>query len=160
MIGGFITHSDPAPSVLNPRTAVAYLRVADAEQDCPLAEQRASIERWSGFNGIDVVAWHEDVGRPGEGPGDRRPGFHDAIEAVGRLGAGLLVVARRDRLGRDIVIAAVAERIVERRGARVVSVDGDAESSAADLQLRQALIGAFSQYDDALERERLEPTQG
>jgi hypothetical protein len=56
------------------------------------------------------------------------------VKALGELralGAGVLVVAKRDRLARDVYVAATIERAVASGGARVVSADGTANGDAS-----------------------------
>ena len=46
-----------------------------------------------------------------------RPGLLAALDAVKTTGAGILVVAKRDRLARDVFTAALVQRLCERQGA-------------------------------------------
>lgn len=64
--------------------------------------------------------------------------------------AGVLMVAKRDRLARDVVLAAMAEQLVARPGARVVSADGEGPAEA----LMRTMIDAFAQYERAPIRQR------
>jgi DNA invertase Pin-like site-specific DNA recombinase len=137
--------------------AVGYLRVSTDEQANGEDAQRAAIERWAAAAGVRVVAWHADHGVSGAAPLDRRPGLLAAVDAVAAAGAGALVVARRDRLARDVMAAAMVEGLVSRAGARVVSAagegtDGDATDPAALLMRR--LVDAFAEYERALIKSR------
>ncbi len=80
--------------------------------------QRAAIEAWAAREGVQVAAWHVDQGVGGATTVGRRPALLSAIAALREHSAGLLVVAKRDRLARDVVIAATAERIAADKGAR------------------------------------------
>ena len=52
------------------------------------------------------------------------------LEAVAALKCGdVLLVAKRDRLGRDVIAVAMIERLVSKRGARVVSAAGEGTDS-------------------------------
>ncbi len=65
---------------------------------------------------------------------DQRPALVAALAELRAEGAGVLVVAKRDRLARDVYIAAGIERHVARLGARVWSADGVGNGDApADL---------------------------
>jgi DNA invertase Pin-like site-specific DNA recombinase len=57
-------------------------------------------------------------------PIDRRPTLSAALADVRQHGAGVLVVAKRDRIARDVVLAAGVERAASKAGARVISADG------------------------------------
>src|ERR1035438_2370252 len=66
-----------------------------------------------------------------------------ALDALGIQGAGVLVVARRDRIARDGVLAGEIEREVARAGARLVSATGEGNGdSPADAFLRTVIDGA------------------
>ena len=77
-----------------------------------------------------------------------------ALDALGIQGAGVLVVARRDRIARDVVLAGEIEREVARAGARLVSATGEGNGdSPADAFLRTVIDGA-AQDERALIRAR------
>jgi DNA invertase Pin-like site-specific DNA recombinase len=69
-------------------------------------------------------------------------------------GAGVLVVARRDRIARDVVLAVEIERAASRLGARLVSATGEGNGdSPADAFLRTVIDGA-AQYERGMIRAR------
>jgi len=138
----------------DPTRAVAYLRMSTERQDLSPQAQRAAIEAWAGREGVTVVAWHEDLGVSGGAALEDRPGLLAAIEAVRAEGAGLLVVARRDRLARDVLTAALVERLCERVGARVVASDGTGNGEGPEAALLRTLLDAFAAYERALIRGR------
>jgi len=136
------------------KRAIAYLRMSTDRQDLSPAAQRAAIEAWAGREGVTVVAWHEDLGVSGGAALEDRPGLLAAIEAVRAEGAGLLVVARRDRLARDVLTAALVERLCERVGARVLTADGTGNGVGPEQALLRTLLDAFAAYERALIRGR------
>jgi hypothetical protein len=82
-----------------------------------------------------------DPGVSGGAALDKRPGLLAALAALRTHNAGLLLVAKRDRLARDSLLAALVERLAERLGARVQSADGAADGDAPeDVLMRR--IGA------------------
>lgn len=86
-----------------------------------------------------------------------RPGLLAAIDAAGESKAGLLVVAKRDRLARDVMLAAMTEQLLARQGAQVVSAAGEGTEGGSDepaAQLMRTLVDAFAQYERALIRSR------
>jgi DNA invertase Pin-like site-specific DNA recombinase len=123
-------------------------------QDISPAVQRASIEAWAAREGVTIAAWHEDLGVSGGVPLEDRPGLMAAVEAVRTHGAGLLVVAKRDRLARDVLTAALVERLCERVGARVQSADGTGNGDTPEAGLLRTLLDAFAAYERALIRGR------
>ena len=133
-------------------TAIAYLRVSTDEQHLGPEAQRAAIEAWAAREAMHVVAWHVDRGVSGAAPLDRRPALLEAVDALPR--GGVLVVAKRDRLARDVVIAAMIERAAARVGASVVSADGVGVGDGPEAALLRAMVDAFAQYERALIRTR------
>ncbi len=138
----------------NPLVAVAYLRVSTTEQHLGPEAQRAAIETWAKREGVAVVAWHTDAGVSGGSDLADRPALVAALGELRASRAGVLVIAKRDRLARDIGVAAAIERAVKASGAKVLSADGAANGdSAADGFLR-AMLDAAAQYERALIRGR------
>jgi DNA invertase Pin-like site-specific DNA recombinase len=62
------------------------------------------------------------------------------LAALREDGVNVLVVARRDRIARDVVIAAHVERFVVSNGARLVSAAGEGNGdSPADAFVRTVI---------------------
>lgn len=136
-----------------PTRAVAYLRVSTDDQQLGPDAQRAAIAEYAARHGVLVVAEHADHGVSGAAKLDKRPGMLDALASLREHGAGLLLVAKRDRLARDVVTAALIEAAAARVGARVVSAAGegtDADENDPAAQLLRRLIDAFAEYERAL----------
>ena len=131
----------------DPKIVVGYVRVSTDEQALGPEAQRAAIEFWCEAEGATLVAVHDDIGVSGGTPVEKRPGLNLALDAVALHGAGVLLVAKRDRLARDVVVGAVAERLVERLGARVLAADGTGNGDGPEQQLMRHLINAFAEYE-------------
>lgn len=129
---------------------VGYVRVSTDEQSLGPAAQRTALERWCRDRGATLVAVFDDPGVSGAAPLERRTGLLGAVDALGRLNAGVLLVAKRDRLARDVVIAAMIERLAERVGARVASADGTGNGDGPADQLMRHLIDSFAEYERAM----------
>ena len=129
--------------------AVAYLRVSTDEQ----AESRAGLEaqlhaitQHCHRQGIELVATFTDEGISGAAQLDRRPGLLDAVNAITKGMA--VIVAKRDRLARDVVACAVVERMVAKRGGRVLSVAGEGtDNDDATSILMRRIVDAFSEHE-------------
>lgn len=138
----------------DPNTAVAYLRASTDDQHLSPDAQRAAIVSWARTAGVAIVSWHVDQGVSGAADVADRPALAAALGALRVHGAGLLVVAKRDRLARDVYLAAAIDRAVASSGARVVTADGTANGDTpADAFMRTILDGA-AQYERALIRSR------
>lgn len=138
----------------NPRTAIAYLRVSTDEQRLGPEAQRAAIEAWAQREGVSVVAWHVDSGVSGGCDLAERPALVAALGELRALGAGALVIAKRDRLARDVAVAATVERAVKACGAKVVSADGAGNGDTPADAFMRAMLDAAAEYERALIRAR------
>ena len=146
-----MTRTKPAP---DPGRAIAYIRCSTSRQDLSPDAQRAAIEAWAEREHVEVVAFHEDIGVSGGTEIDKRQGLLAATEALRSEGACILVVAKRDRLARDVLTSAVVERLCERTGARVASADGTGNGNSPEAQLMRNMVAAFAMYERALIRSR------
>jgi hypothetical protein len=86
-----------------------------AESGLGLAAQEAACRHSAARLGLELVSVHADEAVSSVDPIDERPGL---LEAIASLTKGdVLVVAKRDRLGRDPIVVAMIEAAVRRRGA-------------------------------------------
>lgn len=131
----------------DPTLAVLYLRVSTSDQSLGPEAQVAAAERWARAEGVRVVATHADHGVSGGASLDRRPGLLAALDALKEHGAGLLVVAKRDRLARDPIVAAMVEAAAARVGARIVSAAGEGEGDDPAAILMRRMVDAFAEYE-------------
>jgi DNA invertase Pin-like site-specific DNA recombinase len=101
-----------------------------------------------------VIAWHTDhICSVTEIEG--RAGLLAALTDLRTHGAGVLVVAKRDRIARDVVLAATIEREVAARGARIASVAGEGtEGNDPSSQLMRGISDLFAQHERAMIRAR------
>ncbi len=134
----------------DPGVAVGYVRVSTDRQDIGPQAQRDAMERFAQAQGIVIVAVHEDRGVSGATAIDRRPGLLAALASMGEHRAGVLLAAKGDRVARDVVIAALVERLVEREGARLLFADGVGNAGGPEAQLLRNMVSAFASYERAL----------
>lgn len=130
------------------KRAVAYLRVSTDDQHLGIEAQRAAVSRWAVANKIEVVSWHEEHVSGGADIA-KRPGVLDAVHAVKTLGAGILVVAKRDRLARDVMNAALLRRMTQEAGGQIVSAAGEGDGDSAEDRLMQTIIDAVAEWERA-----------
>ena len=134
--------------------AVGYVRVSTPDQVLGIDAQRAALTAWADRAGVELVAVYEDRGVSGGAAIDRRPGLMAALDALAVSGAAVLLIAKRDRLARDVLVAAMADRLVERGGARIVSADGVGEGSDPSAALLRGMVDLFASYERAMIRGR------
>lgn len=126
---------------------VAYIRVSTEEQHLGPEAQLAAIELWASRQGVTVVAVHRDLGVSGATPLADCAGLMAALEDLRVHAAGLLVVAKRDRLARDVMKSAMAEARAEALGARIVSAAGEGDGTDPAAKLMRTIIDAFAEYE-------------
>jgi DNA invertase Pin-like site-specific DNA recombinase len=127
--------------------AIAYIRVSTDEQHLGPEAQRSAIAAHAKRHGIEIAAWHEDLGVSGGADIESCPGLLAAVTALRSAKAGVLLVAKRDRLARDVVKAALIERLVENGGAVVVSTAGEGSGDSPTDQLMRRIVDAFAEYE-------------
>ena len=124
---------------------IAYLRVSttsQADSGAGLDAQHDACLRVAG----ELAGVYRDEGVSGKTGLDKRPAL---LEAIGELGKGdTLIVAKRDRLGRDPLVIAMIEASVSRKGARIVSAAGEGtdSDSPTDILMRR-MVDAFGEYE-------------
>lgn len=136
------------------KRAIGYLRVSTDDQALGPEAQRTALERWAKAQGVQLVGVHADLGVSGGAELDRRRGLLAALADLSTHNAGVLLVAKRDRLARDVVVAGMVERLVERAGARVTSADGAGNGDGPEAALLRGIMDVFAQYERALIRAR------
>src|SRR5262245_51029815 len=129
---------------------IGYLRVStdkQAETGLGLDAQRASIAACMHRLGLTLAQVFEDAGTSGALGVEDRPVLLDAIAALKRGDA--LIVSKRDRIGRDVIAVAMIERLVAKRGARIVSAAGEGTEGGNDpaAVLMRRLIDSFGEYE-------------
>lgn len=140
--------------LLDPHRAVAYVRASTAKQAASPAAQLMAIRAWAAGQGVEVVEVFRDDATSGAADLDARPGILAAIEALRENGAGLLIVAKRDRFARDRVIAGLLERLVERAGAKLMSADGLSSGEGPEADLLRGVLDLFAEFERGVLRAR------
>jgi DNA invertase Pin-like site-specific DNA recombinase len=142
------------------RIAIGYVRCSTDEQTLSPAAQQNALARWCAAHGARLMAVHIDAGVSGGAPLEKRPALLAALEDVRRFKAEALIVAKRDRLARDTLVAAMVERIVEREGARVLAADGTANGDGPEAAMMRGIIDVFASYERAMIKARTKAALG
>lgn len=148
--------SRPKVLPLNAGRAVGYRRVSTAEQagsGLGLDAQQTAIVAATSRLGLVLADTFTDAGVSGGLALEQRPGLLAALDALRK--GDVLVVAKRDRLGRDVLNVAMLARLVERKGARILSAAGEGtdDDGPTSVLMRQ-IIDCFAQYERAIIRAR------
>jgi DNA invertase Pin-like site-specific DNA recombinase len=131
--------------------SIGYTRVSTEEQaqsGLGLDAQRAAIVKHLGREPDEL---HTDAGLHGDRPD--RPGLLAALDALNP--GDTLIVAKRDRLARDMYLSCWIEKEVKRRDAVIVSAAGEGtdDEEPTSVLLRR-IIDAFSEFERAMIRQR------
>lgn len=136
--------------------AIAYIRISPREEQTGLGPeaQRHAIELHAQRAGLTVVVWFEDIDVSGAAPIEERPALNEALEAFRVERAGVLIVAKRCRLARDQMVAAMLHRLIERDGGRIDCADGVGNGTDPQAVMMRGMVDLFAQYERALIRMR------
>jgi site-specific DNA recombinase len=136
--------------------AIGYRRVSTSEQagsGLGLDAQQESIDQATDRLGLQLAETFTDAGISGGLPLEQRPGLLAALDALCR--GDVLIVAKRDRLGRDVLNVAMLERLTERKGARIVSAAGEGtDTNDPTSRLMRQVVDCFAEYERAIIRAR------
>jgi len=128
-----------------------YLRVSTQSQADSQAGLSAQLDACKAA--ADIANTFTDEGVSGATSLDKRPGLLAAIDALKK--GDVLLVAKRDRLGRDPIVVAMIERSIERKGASIKSAAGEGTDgdNPADVLMRR-MIDAFAEYERLILKAR------
>lgn len=128
---------------------IGYIRVSteyQAESKHGLDAQTFAIEKYASQSKSELKEIFRDEALSGSLSLERRPGMLNAINSLNK--GDLLVVAKRDRLGRDALVMAMIEAAVKRKGAKIISLAGEGtENDDPTGMLMRRMIDAFSEYE-------------
>ena len=124
---------------------LAYLRVSTEQQTQSGAGLDAQLDACTRAAGT-LSGIYRDEGVSGSTGLDKRPALLELIAALDK--GDSLIVAKRDRLGRDPLVVAMIESAVKRKGARIVSAAGEGtdSDSPTDILMRR-MVDAFAEYE-------------
>ncbi len=132
------------------RTSSAANLGADKDSD---KRQRSAILSFAERAGYTVAAEFYDAAVSGSDPIESRPGFTELLDWVEANKATIVIVEDASRFARSLVAQELGLLVLEQRGVRVLTSNGD-DLTASDDPLRVAqrqIAGAFMQ----LEKSRL-----
>lgn len=126
-----------------------YLRVStdqQVESGAGLAAQEDACRRWAEKQGASIAQVFIEEGISGGTGLDKRPALLQAISALWK--GDVLLIAKRDRLGRDPIAVAMIEAGVERKKAKLISAAGEGTDSDEPTSiLMRRMIDAFSEFE-------------
>jgi len=135
---------------------VGYLRVStdqQVESGLGMEAQKAACEDYAKKVGGEVALFFMDEGLSGALSLEKRPGMLNAINSLKK--EDILVVAKRDRLGRVPMVLVMIEAAVSRKGAKIVSAAGEGtEGDDPSSYVMRGIIDVFSVYERLIIKAR------
>ncbi|HZI37263.1 MAG TPA: recombinase family protein, partial [Acidimicrobiia bacterium] len=141
----------------DPSQVIAYTRVSTEEQAVSglgLKAQETAIRTATAARGADLVAIYSDPGISGAVAPEDRPGLTDALGAVGPGRAGVLMVAKLDRLTRTVLDFAFLMQRSQREGWALVTLDLGVDTSTPQGELMANVFATFAQFERRLIGQR------
>ena len=132
-------------------TAIIYIRVStqkQAEAENGLDAQKADCVAYAEKNGFCVGGVFVDAGVSGGAELQDRPGLMSAIESLKK--GSVLLVAKRDRIARDVLNNAVIEKMVSNKKSSIISADGAGNGNDPAAALMRNILAAMAAYEKAL----------
>lgn len=141
-----------APGKRDGKRAVIYLRVSTDDQAASLEAQRETCRRIADQRGYVIVGEYADDGVSGAIPIDKRPELKRALADLGSNHADRLIVAKLDRLARNVRVALeIEEDYANRHGWGIVLGDLDIDTSTAAGKLQLSMFASVAKF----ERDRI-----
>lgn len=132
-----------APSTV----AVAYVRVStvdQAEHGAGLDAQRSAVRAAAEARGLTLLAIHEDTG---SGARTDRPGLAAAMSDLTERRAGVLLVAKQDRLTRSLFhLADLLDRSA-REGWALVALDTGTDTGTPNGRMVAGITGVIAEWE-------------
>lgn len=128
---------------------LAYLRVStdlQVESRCGIDAQKDACNKFAEKYERPIDQMFIDEGVSGISSIEERPALRAAIHEISK--GDILVVAKRDRIGRDPIIVAMIESCIAKKEAKLVSVAGEGTegNTAVDVLMRR-MIDAFAEFE-------------
>ena len=131
-------------------TAIAYHRVSTDQQAASglgIEAQRETCHEWADNNDVEIVDEFIDEGVSGTVEPAKRDALAVALNMIEHV--DVFLVAKRDRIARDMTHTGMVERMIEKHDAQLVSVSGEGTQTddpfASFFQSRMADL--FAEYE-------------
>jgi DNA invertase Pin-like site-specific DNA recombinase len=133
---------------------VGYLRTSTDRQDLSPDAQRERIAAHTTYKGWELVGWVQDTVSGSTALSDR-PGGAYALSLLDSGQADALVVAKLDRLSRNVVDFGTTLELAQRQGWAVVVLDMDVDTSTAAGRVVVQVMSAFAEFERGRMSERM-----
>ncbi len=136
--------------------AILYIRVSTEEQSqsgLGLEAQEKACRTLAASLGASETLLFTDAGISGSKGIEDRPALTEALAALRK--GDVLIVAKRDRIARDMLVTLTVEKVVTKRGARLLSVAGEgSDSDGVTGLILRTMTDLFAQVERETIRSR------
>jgi site-specific DNA recombinase len=134
------------PKTTKNNTVVCYYRVSTVEQSqsgLGLEAQKAACHSYAQKNGLVIISEHTDAGVSGKAALEDRAGLVAAMADVVTNKPSALLVAKMDRVSREMLTQLIIEKSLTQNGCRLVSAanEGTEGDDAASVFTRRIMSG-------------------
>jgi site-specific DNA recombinase len=137
--------------------AAAYLRVSTegqtGEDTFGVAAQEEAIKGYAAAKGIEVVTWYKDEGISGATLD--RPGLQQLMTDAGRKGFDILLVAKMDRVARDLFAALFIEKELLINDVEIISVSEPVSGRDPMNTAFRQMMGVFAELEKSMITARM-----
>lgn len=141
-----------APGIRDGKRAVLYVRVSTDEQSASIEAQREACTRLARRHGYQIVCEYHDENVSGAMAIDKRPALKRALTALADDQADRLIVAKLDRLARNVRVALeIDEDDAQRHGWGILFGDMDVDTSTAVGKMQLSMFASVARF----ERDRI-----
>lgn len=141
-----------APGIRDGKRAVLYIRVSTDEQSASIEAQRETCMRIARQHGYEIVGECVDENVSGTIPIDKRPALKRALQVLADETADRLLVAKLDRLARNVRVALeIDEDYATRHGWGIVFGDMNVDTSTAVGKMQLSMFASVARF----ERDRI-----
>lgn len=141
-----------APGIRDGNRAVVYIRVSTDEQSASIEAQRETCNRLARQHGYEIVSEYVDENISGAIEISKRPALKRALQALADTAADRLIVAKLDRLARNVRVALeIDEDYAARHGWGIVLGDMDMDTSTAVGKMQLSMFASVARF----ERDRI-----
>ncbi|OBB01483.1 recombinase family protein [Mycolicibacterium fortuitum] len=141
-----------APGKRDGNRAAMYLRVSTDDQATSIEAQRAACTHIAAQHGYEIVGEYLDENVSGAIAIDKRPALKRALADLASDKADRLIVAKLDRLARNVRVALeIEEDYATRHGWGIVLGDMDIDTSTAVGKMQLSMFATVARF----ERDRI-----
>jgi len=128
------------------KRAIVYTRFSpqrNAAESESCETQQAYCEQYAHDHDMDIAEVFEDRGVSGSS--EDRPLLWSALDELQK--GDVLLVYKMDRLARDVYLAECIRRAVDKAGAKIVAIEGDAGGDTPEQIMIRQVLAAMAEYE-------------